>query len=301
MFQTAWKKLKSSFQKIGSQLGSKIRHLFSKKREESSFENLEKLLFEADLGSHLSLELVDKVRDLFLKSPDASQEEIIDLIKEELLSLFDTSLPEIKKGSPHIVLIVGVNGSGKTTSIAKLAEKYKKEGKKVLLAACDTFRAAAIDQLNKWASSLKVDIVSAKPNSDPSSVAFDAITSAIAKNYDLVLIDTAGRLHTKTDLMKELNKIYRICQKKQEGAPHEILLVLDGATGQNAIDQARLFHQFTPLTGIILTKLDGTAKGGIAAAIKRELDLPTLWIGLGEKKEDLLPFEPKAFVEALLQ
>ncbi len=301
MFQSVWEKLKNSFQKIRSQLGSKIRHLFSKKAEETSFEHLEKLLFEADLGSSLSLELVDKVRDLFTQSKDPSQEEVIDLLKEELLALFDTPNRAEKKGFPHVVLLVGVNGSGKTTSTAKLAEKYKQEGKKVLLAACDTFRAAAIEQLQKWANQIGVDIVCSKPHSDPSSVAFDAISSAIAKKHDVVLLDTAGRLHTKVDLMKELNKIYRVCQKKLPEAPHETLLVLDGTTGQNALDQARLFHKFVPLTGIILTKLEGTAKGGIVAAIKRELQLDTLWVGMGEKKEDLLLFEPKAFVEALLQ
>lgn len=301
MFQSVWKKLKSSFQKLRAHLGSKIKALFSKPVDETSYEQLEKLLFEADLGSSLSLELVDKVRAHLQNFPQSSQEDILDILRKELTKLLIPPPPFSIQQNPHIILIVGVNGSGKTTSIAKLARNYKKEGKKVLIAACDTFRAAAMEQMHSWAKRIGVDLIQGKMQSDPSAVVFDALTSALAKNYDVVLIDTAGRLHTKTDLMKELEKIKRVCQKKITSSPHQTLLVLDATTGQNALDQARIFHQFTPIQGIILTKIDGSAKGGIIAAIKREENLDVLWLGTGEKEEDLVPFEPSAFIDALLE
>jgi fused signal recognition particle receptor len=200
-----------------------------------------------------------------------------------------------------VMLIVGVNGSGKTTSLAKLAHLLHSAGKKVLIGAADTFRAAAIDQLELWAKRIGVDIVKHQSHSDPSAVAFDAISAAKARGAEAVLIDTAGRLHNKTDLMHELAKIRRVCDKVCPGAPHETLLVLDATTGQNAIDQANTFHQFTPLTGLILTKLDGTAKGGIVVAIQRQLGLPIKFIGTGEGIDDLQPFDPQQFVKALFE
>ncbi len=203
---------------------------------------------------------------------------------------------------PAIFLIVGVNGNGKTTSVAKLSHLLKQNNKKVLVAAADTFRAAAIEQLETWAEKLKIDIVKGAPKSDPAAVTFDAIQAAKARGCDVVLIDTAGRLHTKTPLMQELEKIKRSCQKaSSNGGPHETLLVLDATTGQNAIDQAKHFHKFTPLTGIILTKLDGTAKGGIIIAIQRELGIPIKFIGTGEQIDDMQPFDPQKFVESLFE
>jgi len=202
-------------------------------------------------------------------------------------------------GKPHVILIVGVNGSGKTTSIAKLAAKFQKEGKKVLLAAGDTFRAAAIEQLDTWAKRLGVEIVKSSPGADPAAVAFDGASAAVARGIDVVFVDTAGRLQNKVDLMRELEKVRRTLKKVIPEAPHETLLVLDATTGQNAVDQAKAFHAVTPLSGIVLTKLDGSAKGGIILSIYKELGLPVLWVGTGEGAEDLEPFDPKAYVDSL--
>ena len=199
-----------------------------------------------------------------------------------------------------MVLIVGANGSGKTTSVAKLANYYKKEGKKGLIAAADTFRAAANEQLETWANRLDIPLIQSQSGSDPAAVAFDALDAALARKMDLLFIDTAGRLQNKTALMQELAKVRRICKEKVPQAPHETLLVLDATIGQNALDQAKTFHQFTPISGIILTKLDGSAKGGIAALIQKELNIPILWVGMGEKEEDLIPFDPAAYLDALL-
>jgi fused signal recognition particle receptor len=222
-------------------------------------------------------------------------------VKEELMNVFPKIIDaKISTASPHVILIVGVNGSGKTTSIAKLAHYYRAEGKSVLIAAGDTFRAAAIEQLETWGQRVGVPVIKSKPNGDPSAVAFDAIASAKAKSIDIVLIDTAGRLQTKTDLMQELAKVRRVCQKQIPDAPHETLLILDATVGQNALDAARVFHQFTPITGIVLTKLDGSAKGGIAVAIQKELKIPIRWIGLGEKESDLAFFDVEHYINALL-
>ncbi len=229
-----------------------------------------------------------------------TSEELVDVIRQELLK--NMQIPShITEGSPHVILVVGVNGNGKTTSIAKMAHRYQEAGKKVVLGAADTFRAAAIEQLEMWAHRLKVDIVKGHPNSDPSAVAFDAVAAGKARNADVVIIDTAGRLHTKIPLMQELEKIRRSCRKVVPDAPHETLLVLDATTGQNAIDQAQTFHKFTPLTGLVLTKLDGTAKGGTVLAIQKKLALPIKFIGVGEGAEDLQPFDAKAFIDAMFE
>jgi fused signal recognition particle receptor len=204
-----------------------------------------------------------------------------------------------QESNPLIILIVGVNGTGKTTSIAKLAKLYSDQGKKVMVAACDTFRAAALEQLSIWAQRAGVDIVKSQPNQDPASVAFDAVKSALAKKIDVVIVDTAGRLHTKYNLMEELKKIKRVMGKSLEGAPQDVFLVLDATTGQNGISQAKMFDEAVGLTGIILAKLDGTAKGGIVIAIANELKIPVRYVGLGEKIDDLEEFDPKDFVEAL--
>ena len=247
----------------------------------------------------MAIELTEALRIHSKTNPDPAS--FLDVIRQRLLDVLgpQTPIPPISS-SPHVVLVVGINGSGKTTTLAKLAYYYHSLGKRVLVAAADTFRAAAVEQLETWARRIGVDIVKSQSNSDPSSVAFDAIAAAKARGIDVVLIDTAGRLQTKTDLMQELAKVRRICQKQLPDAPHETLLILDATVGQNALDQARIFHQFTPITGIILTKLDGSAKGGIAVAIRKELKIPILWVGLGEKEDDLVPFDPEHYVNALL-
>lgn len=296
-----FKKIAAPFTKMKSFLGSKIKALFSKGAGEETFDELEKLFYEADLGAKTAAELVEKVRQFSRKEKEASSEAILAFVEKELLSILErtqTQAPLVTK--PHVILVVGVNGSGKTTSLAKLAAYYRSKGKNVLIAAGDTFRAAATQQLETWAERIGAELVKAQPKSDPSAVAFDAIQAAKSRGVDIVLIDTAGRLQTKTDLMQELAKIQRVCQKQIPGAPHETLLVLDATIGQNALDQAQTFHRFTPITGVILTKLDGTAKGGIAIAIRKELNIPILWVGEGEEAEDLSPFDPKAFVSALL-
>lgn len=281
-------------------LGQKIRSLFSGKVNEETIDQLEELFYQADLGSQTSNELSQKVRDLCKKKSDLSTDEILSEIKRDLLEQMRlVSLPETAPGNPHVILIVGVNGNGKTTSIAKLAHHFQSKGKKVLIAAADTFRAAAIDQLEIWAGQTGSLLVKGKPGSDPAAVVFDAITAAKGRGVDIVLVDTAGRLHTKTDLMKELEKIHRVSGKAYPGAPHETLLVLDATIGQNGVEQAATFHKFTPLTGLILTKLDGTAKGGTALSIQKKLQLPIKFIGTGERLDALQPFEPKSFIDSL--
>lgn len=293
-----FKKLASPFLKLKSALSQKIRALFSRGYDDTAFDALEQLFYEADLGAATSAELVDKIRTLSRKNPQITTDEILSFVKEELLKLFPP-LPDIPLASPHVILMVGVNGSGKTTSLAKLAAHYQSQGKKVLIAAGDTFRAAAVEQLETWAKRSGVEIVKSQTNSDPSSVAFDALAAAKARGFDIVLIDTAGRLQTKTDLMQELAKIRRVCQKQIPDSPHETLLVLDATVGQNALDQAKTFHQFTPITGIVLTKLDGSAKGGIAISIQKQLHLPIRWVGTGESSEDLAPFHSSDYLSAL--
>ncbi|MDE3045319.1 MAG: signal recognition particle-docking protein FtsY [Verrucomicrobiota bacterium] len=288
-----FKKVLSPFARLKSTLGRAVTALFSKGKDDAAYDDLERLLYEADLGAELAAQLV---ADLRKKDP----EDPVSFLKARLLALFPPP-SQHPVHSPHIVLVVGVNGSGKTTTLAKLASKYHAEGKKVLLAAADTFRAAAIEQLETWALKIGVDLIKGQPKSDPSAVAYDAISAALARKADIVFIDTAGRLQTKTDLMHELSKIRRVIQKLAPSAPHETLLVLDATIGQNAIDQAKVFHQFTPITGIVLTKLDGSAKGGIAAALQQQLKIPILWAGLGESEADLVPFNAQDYVNALFQ
>jgi fused signal recognition particle receptor len=305
LFKSGYQKIKNALSKTRSHLGKRLKALFSNPWNESTFDELERILYEADLGSLCARDFVEHTKVFLRERPNASFPDMIDFLSQRSLEILNTPTPlsakEPKGGEPLVFLIVGVNGSGKTTTLAKLGASFQKEGKKVLLVAGDTFRAAAIDQLQTWAERLNLELVKGKSGGDPSAVVFDALTAAKARHCDVVLIDTAGRLQNKTDLMQELEKIKRTCQKIVPGSPHETLLILDATTGQNAIDQAKTFHQFTPLTGIVLTKLDGSAKGGIILSIYKELGIPVRWIGVGEKAEDLMPFEKKSYVQALFE
>jgi len=266
-------------------------------------EQLEELLVMADVGVAASGEIVDAVR----KRPRRG-ESLRDLVKQEMLRILERSTvaandqaAKVDQASPRVILIVGVNGVGKTTTIGKLANQMREEGKKPLICAADTFRAAAVDQLQIWADRAGVDIVRAKEGSDPAAVVFDAMTAAKARQRGVVLVDTAGRLHTRTNLMNELDKIRRVAGREVPGAPHEVLLVLDATVGQNGLAQAREFTHVAGVTGIVLTKLDGTAKGGIAVAIAHDLKLPIRYVGVGEAVDDLLPFSPREYVDAIFQ
>ncbi|MBY0325465.1 MAG: signal recognition particle-docking protein FtsY [Planctomycetia bacterium] len=261
---------------------------------------LEKKLYLADVGSAATAGLVDRMKQAFLdKEIDKETELFVRDYLAGLLQIEGGRDIKINHDGPTVIMIAGVNGSGKTTSIAKLAGFLSRDGKKVLVAACDTFRAAAIDQLVIWCERLGVDIVKGLPGSDPASVAHDACDKARAKGFDFVIVDTAGRLHTQTHLMRELEKIHRVTSKVIPNSPHEVLLVLDATTGQNAVLQAENFQKVVHCTGIILTKLDGTAKGGSIFSIKQRLNIPVKFIGVGEKIEDLESFDPASFVEAL--
>ena len=272
----------------------------AKKIDDDLLDELEELLVTGDVSVNTVQEIFSKIRQEVSRSELKDGLTVKVRLKSIILSMLQVSDAPIPwEPKPYVCLMVGVNGVGKTTTIAKLGHILKLQGKKVMFVAADTFRAAAIDQLHSWGDRLDIQVIRHNPGADPSAVAFDGIQAAIKRGIDVVLVDTAGRLHTKANLMEELKKIRRVLGKRLDGAPHEILLVLDATTGQNALNQARRFHEVTPLTGIILTKFDGTARGGIAISIVNELKLPIRYIGIGEKMEDLEPFEPKSFVEAL--
>ncbi len=260
---------------------------------------LEKRLYLADVGTTATAEIVGRVRQSFLDKEISGDVEAF--VKQQLKELITSpdSAVRYNPAGPTVIMIAGVNGSGKTTSIAKLAKRCQLEGRKVVVAACDTFRAAAVEQLTIWSERIGCEIVKNKQGSDAASVAHDACERAKAKGYDVLIVDTAGRLHTQTHLMRELEKIHRVVSQQIEGAPHEVLLVLDATTGQNALNQAENFKKTVHCTGIILSKLDGTAKGGAIFAIKQKLDLPVKFIGVGETLDDLEPFDPDSYVEAL--
>ena len=277
--------------------------------DEEVLDNLENALVSADVGVDTTVKIIDGIEKRVAKDKYINTTELNRILKEEIQSLLvdapqDTSyksyeLPANHK--PHVILIVGVNGAGKTTTIGKLAHNFSLAGKTVLLGAADTFRAAAVEQLDIWSQRAKVPIVKHSMGADPSAVAFDTVQSAIAKNIDVVLIDTAGRLHNKIHLMDELSKIKRSVNKALQGAPHEVLLVLDGSTGQNALEQARHFTAATEVTAIAITKLDGTARGGVVLAIADQFKIPVKFIGVGEKATDLLVFDKEEFVESLFE
>lgn len=301
--KSSYNKVKNALVKTSSLLGSKIRSLFSREIDENTLEELERAFYEADLGVQTAIDLTQKVKDLHAQNPSLKGEDLLAEIRKEIIRMVTPPAQEQQPTStlPHVIMVVGVNGNGKTTSVAKLAKRYQANGKKVLVAAADTFRAAAVEQLSLWAERCGIDIVKGAPNSDPAAVAFDAVNAGKARDVDVVIIDTAGRLHTKLPLMQELEKIKRSCRKFIAEAPHETLLVLDATTGQNAIEQAKTFNRYTPISGLILTKLDGTAKGGIVVSIQRQLNFPVKYIGVGEGIDDLEPFDPEMYVNALFE
>lgn len=268
---------------------------------EETWENLESLLIQSDVGVDTSQMIIEKLRKAVSDQGITKQEDFQQALKSILVDLLLPPIQlDLETNHPAVILFVGVNGSGKTTTAAKLGALYAKEGKKVLLAAADTYRAAAIDQLQVWADRLQLPVIAGQPDSDPGAVAYDAVQAAISRKFDIVLIDTAGRLHTRYNLMEELKKVNRVVGKALPGAPHAVLLVLDATTGQNALLQARAFQQAVHANGVILTKLDSSARGGMAFAIQKELGLPIYYAGLGEKPEDLQPFDREEFVANIL-
>ena len=285
--------------KITSSLSSVLS--LGRKIDEALLDELEETLIRDDIGVETTDKLVSELRQAYRGRQIATTDDVIPFLKEHIKSYWpdrDRQLHTAAAG-PTVILVAGVNGTGKTTSIAKLAHIFTQNGKTVIVAACDTFRAAAVEQLSIWADRIGVQIVKHKSGSDPAAVAFDACEAAVARDVDILILDTAGRLHTKKDLMLQLTKIRDVVTRKIPDAPHEVLLVLDGTTGQNAISQAKLFTEAINVTGIFLAKLDGTARGGIVIAIKDQLDIPVKFVGLGEKPEDIAEFDPDTFVEAL--
>lgn len=295
-------KLKSGLSKTKESLLGKISKAVGlhKKIDQELLDELEEILIKADVGPNTTEKIIEGIKEEAKDKRTEESDQVVELLKDQIVSILGKGkIADDTLFSPYVIMMVGVNGTGKTTSIAKLAKKYSDEGKKVLVAACDTFRAAALEQLSIWASRVGVEMIRSMPNQDPASVAFDAIKSACAKGFDVVIADTAGRLHTKINLMEELKKIKRVMGKALEGAPHEILLVIDATTGQNGVSQVQLFDEAVGITGIFLTKLDGTAKGGIIISIANELKVPVKYVGLGEKPDDFQPFDPIQFTEAL--
>ena len=306
-------KLKNKLTKTREGIIGKISSIIKSHNEISDdlFDELEETLISGDIGVDATVSLIEEVRgkvsDLGVRKP----ENIIRFLKSAMIRAFEDQNGKKQETitdhyfqpqqKPFIIMVVGVNGTGKTTTIGKLAAKFKNNNKKVLISAADTFRAAASDQLEIWAQRANVEIIRNQPGADPASVAYDSLQAAMSRNLDILIIDTAGRLHTKSNLMEELKKIRRVLSKLMPDVPHETLLVLDATTGQNGLNQAKQFAQSVGVTGIVLTKLDGTAKGGIVLAISKELGLPVKFIGIGEKLEDLEPFDHLEFVEALFQ
>lgn len=271
--------------------------------DDETWDDLEALLIQADMGVPTTLELVDNLRDRVNSEGLYRKEQLTGALKEELRAMLGEP-PDFGLEKPReltIVMIVGVNGSGKTTTIGKLAHYYKNRGKKIMMVAGDTFRAAAIDQLKVWSERADVPIVAGQPGGDPAAIIYDGIRATRGRGFDLLLIDTAGRLHTKYNLMKEIEKIYKVCKRSVHAAPHEVLLVLDAPTGQNALVQATKFKESVNVTGVVLSKLDSTAKGGMVFAISKELELPVRFVGTGEGIEDLAPFDPDQFVDGLFE
>src|SRR5579859_4067780 len=296
-------RLKSGVEKTRAGLVTRLEDALAGRKEIDAdlLDELEYTLVSADIGIKTTTEILERIRQQVDRKMVGDASELRGLIRQHLLEILQATerpLPHVDQ-PPAVVMVVGVNGAGKTTTIGKLASRYKSEGRSVLLCAADTFRAAAIDQLQVWGTRASVDVIRQSPGADPSAVVFDALQAAKARKVDYVIIDTAGRLHTKTNLMSELEKMRRTAAKVIPTAPHEVLLVLDATTGQNGLEQARKFTESSGVTGLVLTKLDGTAKGGIVVAIARELSLPIRYVGVGEQAGDLLPFEPDKFIASL--
>lgn len=300
-----FEKLKRGIEKTRVGLTARMEEVLASTKhiDENLLEELEYALIGADIGVKSTEEILSRIRAKVDRNLVNDASELKQLIREQLLEILKaTEKPPTQVAAPpEVVLVVGVNGSGKTTTIGKLAARYKSQGRSVLLAAADTFRAAAIEQLEIWGTRTSTEVIHQKPGADPSAVLFDALQAAVARQCDYVIVDTAGRLHTKSNLMAELEKMSRTAARVVAGAPHEVLLVLDATTGQNGLEQARKFTEASGVTGIVLTKLDGTAKGGIVVAIARELNLPIRYVGVGEQLDDLLPFEADKFVASLFE
>lgn len=305
-----FKKLKVGLAKTRDTLFSKVTQLVGSKSaiDDEMLERLEEILIAGDVGVDTTMKILDNIKRRVKQEHYESSEQLTGLLKDEIVNVLhvngNAQIVEIKLSAgpkPHVIMVVGVNGVGKTTTIGKLAYNYQKAGYRVVVGAADTFRAAANEQLEIWAKRAGVEIIQHAQGADPAAVAFDSLSSAISKDADVVIIDTAGRLHTKINLMEELKKIKRVLDKRMPGAPHEVLLVLDASTGQNALQQVKQFTNAVEVTGLVLTKLDGTAKGGIVIAISNELKIPVKFIGVGEQIDDLQVFDRRAFVDALFE
>ena len=303
--KSIFERMRQAVTRTRDSLGERIDGVLALTRtvDESALEELEMSLIASDIGVNTAAEITNNLRERAKRQQIRDGAELKELLKEELQAILDENAqpPKAVATAPEVIMMVGVNGTGKTTTSGKLAAFYRSQGKTALLCAADTFRAAAIEQLEVWSERSGVEMVKTKQGGDPSAVLFDALQAAQTRRTDVVIVDTAGRLHTKTGLMAELDKMRRTAQRIISDAPHEVLLVLDATTGQNGLQQARLFTESAGVTGIVLTKLDGTAKGGIVVAIAREMKLPVRFVGVGEALEDLLPFDSGAFVNSLLE
>ena len=305
--ESAQQRLRMGLSKTRTSLLGRIGNLLSRKTkiDPELLDEMEEILIQSDIGVDTTLKIMSHVRERVKEEKlENTPDVIIQLLKDEILTILGTEaeLLDVDAHKPYVMMVLGVNGTGKTTTIAKLAARFRNDDKKVILAAADTFRAAAVEQLEIWSQRVGgLDLIKHQNGSDPAAVAYDAMQAGVAREADVVIIDTAGRLHTRKNLMEELKKIKRVTDRVLPGAPHEVLLVLDATTGQNAISQARVFKEAVEVTGIALAKLDGTAKGGIVIAIKDEFDIPVKLVGVGEKLEDLEDFSPKDFVDALFE
>jgi len=303
LFKAAFEKIKSGLSKTRTGVIDDVRSfLQGKPLSDELLKQLEQRMIQADFGVNATRELILDLKAAWERSEITTGDDALQYLKDQLSAYWpaeDRTLHFAPAGQPTIILVAGINGAGKTTSIAKIAKSLVDEKRKVMLAACDTFRAAAVEQLEIWSQRLGVDVIKGKQGGDPAAVAFDACEAAAARNIDVLLVDTAGRLHTQKHLMDQLGKIRRVIQKKFPDAPHEVILVLDATTGQNAVNQAKIFAETIEVTGIFLAKLDGTARGGIVVAIREQLGIPVKFIGVGETPDDVEPFEPDKFVQAM--
>ena len=302
LFRSAIKQVSKGLAKTRDTFVGGLRSmLVGRQLDEKLLDDLERRLIESDIGVKTTIRLIQELRAAYKERRIKTGDEVMDYLKRHMADYWPQADRQLRftESGPTVILVAGINGAGKTTSIAKIAKAIRDENKTVMLAACDTFRAAAVEQLEIWSESLGVDIVKGKQGGDPAAVAFDACEAALSRNVDVLLVDTAGRLHTQDHLMRQLTKIRDVCAKRIAGSPHEVMLVLDATTGQNAIQQATRFKQAIDVSGIFLSKLDGTAKGGIVVAIREQVDIPVKFIGVGETPDDVEPFDPEKFVEAM--